>query len=189
MSNSKDTEHQPDEDWISKSQVKKEMHDLQSLGERLCQLSTEKRKGLPVGELMQAAFEEYDRIKSKEARRRHIQYIGKLMRTEDIDLLQKSMDLLDPNSDLQGQLTNQAEQWRLRFLGDDSKNQITAFLTQHPNADAQLLRQLLRNANSESKKLSNENNLGLDQLAAQTKSGKKLFKLLRQALVDDMKGI
>lgn len=67
----------------SKTQRKKAMHDLQKLGEALIQYSQESWTPLNLPERLQDALLEAAHIKKHEARRRHLQYVGKLMR--DID--------------------------------------------------------------------------------------------------------
>ena len=71
---------------LSKTRRKQEMHDLQALGAALVELSTAhlERMALPA-ELAQAVHAAR-RIASHEARRRQVQYIGKLMRGVDAAL-------------------------------------------------------------------------------------------------------
>ena len=60
----------------SKSQLKREMHQLQDLGRRMLDLSNDQLNTLPISETLRAAIEESRRIRQNEARRRHLQYIG-----------------------------------------------------------------------------------------------------------------
>jgi len=64
----------------SKSQVKRDMHALLDLGKDLVELSDEKLKRLPLSEALYDAIRMAQRITSREARRRQIHYVGKLMR-------------------------------------------------------------------------------------------------------------
>jgi ribosome-associated protein len=187
MTNSENLDSNFDPDWISKTRVKNAMHDLQALGEKLCLLPKKKRLHLPVSELTQAAFEEYDRIKSKEAKRRHIQYIGKLMRNEEVEKLQRHLDILDPCSDLQNQMSKQAESWRSRLLNSNDTMALTDFIEHYPCVNAQLLRQLCRNSLAETKKTEPAEHTQEGNAAYQTKSGKKLFKLIREAILLSLK--
>jgi len=64
----------------SKSQVKRDMHALLDLGKDLVELPDEKLKRLPLSEALYDAIRMAQRITSREARRRQIHYVGKLMR-------------------------------------------------------------------------------------------------------------
>ena len=55
-----------------KSQRKREMHQLQALGERLVELNQEQIAGIPLGTELLQALEEMRRIKGREARRRQL---------------------------------------------------------------------------------------------------------------------
>lgn len=68
---------------LSKTQKKHAIARLQALGERLLEMRPEQWKKLPVTDSLRAALDEYNRVKSPEAKRRHKQYIGKLMKGED----------------------------------------------------------------------------------------------------------
>src|SRR5690554_4410551 len=86
MSQHDDMPHNQDsEDYLgpSKSQLKREMHALQELGKRMLDLSDEQLASLTISDLLKAAIVESRRITQREARRRHLQYIGKIIRQED----------------------------------------------------------------------------------------------------------
>src|SRR5690554_2837159 len=86
MSQHDDMPHDQDsEDYLgpSKSQLKREMHALQELGKRMLDLSDEQLASLTISETLKAAIVESRRINQREARRRHLQYIGKVIRQED----------------------------------------------------------------------------------------------------------
>ena len=65
----------------SKSAVKRQMTALQELGESLTRLSKKQLANVPIDDerLIEAVLET-QRISSKNARKRHMQFIGKLMR-------------------------------------------------------------------------------------------------------------
>ncbi|MDN4146585.1 ribosome biogenesis factor YjgA, partial [Pseudomonas tohonis] len=60
----------------SKTQVKKELHALQDLGERLTTLKPDVLAKLPLTDALQKALLEAPRHKAHIARKRHLQYIG-----------------------------------------------------------------------------------------------------------------
>ncbi|MAE33847.1 MAG: hypothetical protein CMH97_01075 [Oceanospirillaceae bacterium] len=132
---------------VSKTEMKREMQRYQDLGETLCNLSPAKWSDLPVTDVLMAALEESRRIKKHEARRRHFQYIGKLMRSEDIDAIQEAIDMLDPSSEAFGRRIGQLEQWRNRLINDGKA--MNEFLDTYPDTDRQQLRNLVRNAQKE----------------------------------------
>ncbi len=67
----------------SKTQRKREMEELQSLGEMLLTFSLQKLSVLNLPDALTNALKEAKRISQQKARRRHDQYIGKLMRDLD----------------------------------------------------------------------------------------------------------
>ena len=76
-------ENQHEEEWVSKTQMKKQMDVLQDLGMELTELSSETIKKLALPEDLLDAIREYKKITSNSALKRQRQYIGRLMR--DID--------------------------------------------------------------------------------------------------------
>lgn len=143
MSTYEDDEFEP----VSKSELKREMHRFQELGQKLAALSPEKWASMPMTETLLHALEESRRVTKHEARRRHFQYIGKVMRDEDIDGLQEALDMLDPSSELYGRRIRHLEQWRTRLIEDPKS--LNAFIEEYPAVDRQQLRNLVRNAQKE----------------------------------------
>ena len=64
----------------SRSQKKRESSALQDLGAKLAKLPLRALEGFPLPPDLLEAFRDLKAIKSNEARRRHFQYIGRLMR-------------------------------------------------------------------------------------------------------------
>lgn len=160
-----DTPANPD-GWQSKTQRKQEMQALQALGEKIIALSDAERARLPLSDEMLAAVEETGRIRSHEGRRRHMQYVGKVMRREDTAAIQAAFDEFEQEKLQRDHAFHRLEKWRERLIeqGDDA---VEAFIAEFPDVDRQALRQLIRNAQRE---------------RAQDKpptSSRKLFKLIR----------
>lgn len=65
---------------VSRSQKKRDSLALQKLGERLAKIPAAQRARLPLPEDLRDALDEYDRLSGYEARRRQIQFIGRIMR-------------------------------------------------------------------------------------------------------------
>jgi ribosome-associated protein len=132
---------------VSKSEMKRDMIKLQEMGERIVALPRKKAMELPLSEMMKAAVREADRVGKNEAMRRHMQYIGRLIRSEDIPAIQEALDLLDPSTEAYGRVTGQQEQWRTRLITDP--NALNDFIEMFPQVDRQNLRTLIRNATKE----------------------------------------
>lgn len=126
----------------SKSQIKREMHALRDLGERITELSPAQRGTLPLGPRMQAALVEFDRLRAREARRRHLSFIGKLMREEDLDAIRTGLEMLDAASALHARALHTLEAWRDALIDSDAK--LGAFIDRYPDADRPHLRNLIR---------------------------------------------
>lgn len=160
----------------SKSQVKREMHALQDLGKLVCELPKKQLASLPLSETMLKAVEEWHRLKKHEAKRRHLQYVGKIMRTLDLEELQAAMDMLNPSSDAFNRVLHQQERWRDRLINNDN-GALNEFCEEFKVNEIQLLRQLIRNAVKEAQ-FKEENP------EAQVKSGKsaarKLFLFIKE---------
>ncbi len=76
-----DTEIDPPEwDGPSKSQLKRDSQALQDMGAQLVDMPEGKLQKFDLPENLRDAIYEARRLKSREAKRRHLQYIGKLMR-------------------------------------------------------------------------------------------------------------
>ncbi len=82
----------------SKTRRKQDMDRHQQLGELLLGLSVSKWQNLPINDSLRAALQEMARIKAREAQRRHRQYIGKLMRQQDLAELLAALDTSVPRN-------------------------------------------------------------------------------------------
>jgi ribosome-associated protein len=134
----------------SKSQLKREMHALQTLGVDLVELPKDALKRMPMPESLGDAVREARRITDHEGKRRQIQYIGRVMRslTEDeIAALRTALDTHRGVNKAETARLHWIEQTREKLLADDDA--FTAFLREHPGADAQEGRTLIRNARKE----------------------------------------
>ena len=151
----------------SKTQVKRELQALQDLGERLTTLKPELLTKLPLSDALRKALDDAPKHKAHIARKRHIQYIGKLMRDQDVDAIVALVDQLDASTRQYNERFHALERWRdLLLTGSDDV--LNNFVGQYPEADTQHLRQLLRQAQHE---------------AAQSKppaAARKMFKYIRE---------
>jgi len=142
---------QQDEQQVSKTQIKREMHALKAIGKRLVELNVDLLDTLPLTEALRDAIKEAHRIKSNNARKRHLGFIGKLMQQQDIDPILTLLNRLDNQHQAQTDFFHEMEHWRDRLTGEQSHEALTEFVSNHPNADTQYLRQLIRNSQREVK--------------------------------------
>src|SRR3954453_7971311 len=100
----------------SKSQRKRAMHDLQALGERLIALDPARLAQLELPERLADALVQARGITRHEARRRQMQFIGKLMRDVDPEPLKAALARWQQGPDADRARFAQLEQWRDRML-------------------------------------------------------------------------
>lgn len=153
----------------SKSQLKRDMHALQSLGETLVKLPLEQFNKIDLPENLHDAVIEARRIQHRGAHKRQLQYIGKLMREVDAKPIQQQVETLQGQSREAAQILHRIEAWRDKLL-EEGDPALEVLLGEYPEADRQYLRQLLRNAKKELK----ENKA--------PKSARSLFHYLRDLL-------
>jgi ribosomal 50S subunit-associated protein YjgA (DUF615 family) len=104
----------------SKTQRKKEVEALQALGERLVELNADQLAKVPLPDDLRDAVLEAKRIRSREGRRRQLQYIGKLMREIDPAPIARELERWDGQSREATAVHHRIERWRLRLLDDDA---------------------------------------------------------------------
>ena len=139
-----------DEVVKSKSQRKRDMHALQSLGEQLVKLSKEQFEKINLPEDLHDAVLEARNIRQHGAHKRQLQYIGKLMRSIDPEPIQEQIDTLKGQSTQAAHSLHTIERWRDQLL-DTGDHALEKLVEQHPRVDRQYIRQLLRNAHKEIK--------------------------------------
>jgi ribosome-associated protein len=131
----------------SKTKIKKQMHELRDLGKELTELGKDQLAQLDIPENLRDAIREMKNINKFGAQRRQIQYIGKLMRDIDPAPILAKLDVWKGRSQHHIAYTHQLERWRDRLMESDSA--LTELLAEYPQADAQRLRTLMRNAQKE----------------------------------------
>ena len=136
-----------DQERPSKTQRKQAMQDLQALGARLVKLNEAQLGAVGLDERLREAVLEARRIRSHEARRRQLQYVGKLMREIDPEPIRAWFAALDGESASGVAAHARVERWRERLLGDDAA--FTEFARECPGADLQPLRTCVREARKE----------------------------------------
>jgi ribosome-associated protein len=104
---------------------------------------------MQIADRLREAVLEAKRIKSHEGKRRQLQYIGRLMRDVDPAPLRAQLDALTGHSAPEAARHRRLEALREKLLADDEA--LTAYVSEHADADLQGLRTLIRNARREQK--------------------------------------
>lgn len=133
--------------WVSRSELKRDMEELQKLGEELVTLKPSVLAKFPLEDTLRIAISDAQRFE-KEAKRRQMQYIGKLMRNYDPEPIQAALDKLRNKHNQQAVELHKIEKLRDRVIseGDAAINDVMQL---YPHADRQQLRQLARLAKKE----------------------------------------
>ncbi len=136
----------------SRSIQRREALDILALAKELAALPEGELDQVPLNESLRQQVDEARRITQPIAHKRQVQYLAKHLRKHegDIPAIRLAVDAPKQEKRRATAQLHHAEAWRDRLLaeGDDA---ITELLTEHPQADRQQLRQLVRQANSEAK--------------------------------------
>ncbi len=152
----------------SKTALKRQMTALQKLGETLVELSDKELARMPIeDDRVREVIHEARGIRSHSARRRHLQYLGKLMRGIDPIPIEQALEALHQRRRGNAEAFHRLEQWRERLLqeGDPA---VQALLDAFPGGDRQLLRQLIRQHRREA------------EAGKPPAASRKLFRYLRE---------
>ena len=164
---------EPEEEisWVSKTEMKTDMDALQKLGEELVGLKPSVLDKFPLSEDLAQAIKDAQRFKN-EAKRRQLQYIGKVMRNVDPEPIQAALDKVrNKHSQATAEL-HKLEQLRDRVVAEGDAA-ISEVMEMYPEADRQRLRQLARQANKE--KSANK----------PAKSSREIFQILKELKLED----
>lgn len=140
-------QHATDEPAKSKSERKREIEALTSLGSRLIEIPDIFLSKLTDQGLIDAVRHARG-INRGRARQRQVRYIGKLMRGTDVEAVRNLLDDLDSSSRRHTQQFHKLEQWRNGLLGENHET-LNEILTEFPQLDRQYLRQLTKAAIAE----------------------------------------
>lgn len=155
-------------DGPSKSQRKRDMTALQDLGARLTEMTPAALKKCELPEDLLDAIHEHNRLPFKHgARKRQLQYIGKVMRDVQEDVLERIHAQLSQNVSVDKRRYMALEKLRAGVLDGDSKS-LEQLFTEHPEADRDEIEALIRQARQQAE--ANETPL----------ASRKLFQLLKK---------
>lgn len=140
----------PTDDRPSKTQRKRDAHDLQALGDALAELPPDRLAALDLPQALRDALDELRGIRSHEGRRRQSQYIGKLMRQVDARPLREAVAAARLGGAQDALALHRAERWRAELVAGDAA--LTRWAAAHPGTDLQQLRSLVRAARNDAEK-------------------------------------
>ncbi len=166
-SNPVDPANGNDTSEVSKSQRKREAHELLDLARTLISMPETRLEGLPLEPDLRREVDFARSIRSHGARKRQLMTVAKILRQRDTGPLLDAVHNIDQKNRQITAHHHHIEAWRDRLI-EGSDRLLSELLEQAPAINSQTLRQLIRNARKEAK-------LGKPPAAA-----RKLFKLLRE---------
>lgn len=157
------------QDRPSRTSRKKAAEALQKTGEQLLSLSDTQLDTLDITPELRQAVVDARSMTRRGARRRQLQYIGSLMRSEEGHQLQQRLARMAKQSSADARRFKQVELWRDE-LKAGNEGRLTWLLEQFPELDPDALTQLVDAAKQ-------------SKAADARQAGRALFRYLRQ-LVD-----
>ena len=128
-------------DRPSKTRRKAEMDELQALGEALVRVDPRRLTDLDLPERLLEAIGETRRITQHEARRRQLQFIGRLMREVDASSIRARLAEWNDAPNREKARLHAIERWRERLLVEPEA--LGALCAEHPSADRSALAALI----------------------------------------------
>lgn len=159
----------PEDDFISKSQLKREAEHLQVIGVQLLDLPENLYATLKLPDDLEKALSDAKRIKSQNAYRRQLQFIGRVMRKVDddtVESIEKTLQQWQLGNKNQAQLHKRIEAERDKLIAGNPP--LLETYLNHSACDRSLFTQTLKQAQNEAK------------TQHKGKAYKKLFQLLRE---------
>ncbi|WP_426115120.1 ribosome biogenesis factor YjgA [Massilia sp. PWRC2] len=144
------SEFEQDYERPSKSELKRQMSDLQKLGVELVEAPRDRVKRVPMPEAVLEAILMCQTITNHEGRRRQMQFVGKKMRTldeEEVAVIVRTIEGWKGASKADTAFLHAMERRRDKLLADDSA--LPKLIEEYPHLDVQHLRTLIRNAKKE----------------------------------------
>ncbi|MCK4840697.1 MAG: DUF615 domain-containing protein [Methylococcales bacterium] len=136
----------------NKSQIKRDIAEIAKLAEELTQLTEPQLTTMKMpGELEKSIIDAKKMPGTKPARKRQLKFITAKLRDIDLDKVFENLGRIKTKNAHGVREHHQAEEWRDRLIANAGNDILTELLNQYPNADAQQLRQLQRNAQKEAK--------------------------------------
>jgi ribosome-associated protein len=138
--------------YVSKSQLKQESTERQKLGEAIVALTPANLATIPMDEELEEAIVLARKInRKKDGYRRQLQFIGKLLRSRDVEPLQLALDKLSATHGQANAHFHKLEKLR-DSIADDGDDAIQKALEEYPHLSRQTLRQQYRQIQKERQK-------------------------------------
>ena len=154
---------------VSKTELKKDSKKIQQFGRKISELTINNIEAFKFPLNIYEAVIGLKNLKSNSAKKRQVQYLGKLLREIDLTDAFLVMKQLKVSSQKEIQRNHIIEGWRDKLLSNN--NSITEFVDEYPKIDRQSLRQTISNAQKEKK--------GNKPL----KYSRQLFKLIKDIIM------
>ena len=152
---------------LSRSEKKRRSTAIQKIGEELASFPLTAIRSFNLPDDLLQEYEELHSITKHEAKRRKMQYIGKMLREVDIEPIRARIEEVREGKAAQSADFHHLERLRDRLLENDS-TAMDYVLDTYSNVDIQRFRQLVRNARKEREK------------GKPPKSARALFRYLRE---------
>jgi len=158
----------------SKTQQKRDAEAAQALGAELVKLSAAQLKTLvdklELPDNLREALLACQSINAREAHRRQLQYIGRLMRDIELEPIQQQLVQVKRGGQVATAQLHQIERWRERLLSEEGEGGLNELLQQYPETDTRQLRQLIDSAHKEA------------EHSQPPRAARLLFKYLRELM-------
>ena len=151
---------------ISKTELKKDSKKIQEFGRKISELTINNIEAFKFPSNIYEATVDLKNIKSNSAKKRQVQYLGKLLREIDLTDAFLIMKQLKVSSQKEIQRNHIIENWRDKLLSNNDS--ITQFVDEYPKIDRQSLRQTISNAQKDNKS---------------PKYSRQLFKLIKDIIM------
>jgi ribosome-associated protein len=151
---------------ISKTELKKDSKKIQEFGRKISELTINNIEAFKFPSNIYEATIGLKNIKSNSAKKRQVQYLGKLLREIDLTDAFLTMKQLKVSSQKEIQKNHIIEDWRDKLLSNNDS--ITQFVDEYPKIDRQSLRQTISNAQKDNKS---------------PKYSRQLFKLIKDIIM------
>jgi len=146
-----ETAEQDSQTSPSKTRLKHEAHQRVKLGEDILNLKKEEIKKLALPDELDEAIQTALKIKSRSGLKRQRLYIGKLLRKLDYEIIEKQVNTIKHQHDVNTAVFKRLESWRDRLIEND-RQVMEEIISHHPQVDRQHIHQLARLARQEQEK-------------------------------------
>ncbi len=138
-----------DEELKSKTELKREMHQMQDFAMKLVKLSKHQRSKIPLTETLKENLALADKILTKhDALNRHVRFMAKVLAETDLEPIYHALDVMANKHQQETAKFLKIEALRDKLI-EEGSTQIERSLSEHQGMERQKLRQLVRQASKE----------------------------------------